>query len=244
MLALNPSTNSESPAWERQEGENDLWYFRFRRYLAMGTTRSVMGAFNAERVEQGKAKEPRPSGAWTKAAERFAWRERAAAYDAHQIAQSEAAREEERRREEQEWDRRERALCERAFNVAERMIEKAEGMLAFPLIERTIEEKKEKLIDSAGEEMEVVVATTILRPGRWTFGTAPRLVAGADLIARLACDLRMVEMLKEIEALSDEQLSEEFRAQVALADYTEGEIVGETADAPAPPDETIKLSTS
>jgi hypothetical protein len=227
---LNAPDNPSTPLWEQQPGEPDLWFYRFRKFLQMGTTRTVMGAFNADLEERGKPKQPRPSGAWSRAADEFEWRARAAAFDAYQFAQSEAARAQERRDDDARWEKRERDLRERAFGIAERMIEKAEGMLQFPLIERKVEERKETVIDSAGEEMEVVVSTTVIRPGRWTFGTVPRLVAGADLIARLACDLRTIEMLKQIEGMTDEQLNEEMRAHAALADFTEGEVLPEDAE--------------
>lgn len=68
---VNPSRTP----WDQQPGENDLWYARFIRFVALGPKRSVslvaMGRRNAY---------PVPAH-WPIQAKQRLWRERAAAFD-------------------------------------------------------------------------------------------------------------------------------------------------------------------
>jgi len=65
----------EIEAWSQQPGENDLWYSRFLRFIALGPSRSVsllaMGRRNAY---------PVPAH-WPIQAKQWNWRERAKAFD-------------------------------------------------------------------------------------------------------------------------------------------------------------------
>jgi hypothetical protein len=241
MLALNAPDSAASdagstpdekiPVWEQQNGEPHLWHCRFRRFLLMGPSRTVMGAFNAERVEQGKEKQKRPSGAWNRASEQYNWRERAAAYDDYQLSQSETALEAARREKERAWQERQDKLQESAFALAEKMIKKAEGMLDFPLVERTVKEDKTEYKDEQGNVIKIVVEQTIIRPARWNFSSVPRMVAGADYIARLAVDMKTASLVREIENLSDEELLAEMRAHAAQQAIVEGEVMPEEPNA-------------
>ncbi len=84
------NTNS---TWERQENEPVLWFQRFQRFLAMGPDRSVLAFYNHWRQEKAKKSKAKftpansPPSAWTKAAQRYNWRQRASAYDLHQLKQ-------------------------------------------------------------------------------------------------------------------------------------------------------------
>ena len=235
LLALNApdagntpvvSTPSENiPVWEQQNGETHLWHCRFRRFLLMGPARTVMGAFNDERVEQGKEKQKRASGAWNRASEQWAWRARAAAYDEHQLSQSEMSQQAARREKDRAFQERQDALQDSAFSLAEKMIKKAEGMLDFPLVERTVKEDKTEYKDEQGNLVKVIIEQTIIRPARWGFSTVPRIVAGADYIARLAVDMKTAQLVREIENLSDEELLDEMRAHAAQQAIVEGEVM-------------------
>lgn len=68
--------------WEGNlPGEKDIWFRRFRSYLSM-PRRSILGAFNAEEVAQGKPnKSPRVPGSWNQAVDKFEWKQRAKAFD-------------------------------------------------------------------------------------------------------------------------------------------------------------------
>lgn len=86
--------------WEQEPSESQKWFSRFERYRLQGPARAVLAAYNAERTEQGTARERKPAqspaASWTEASHRFRWRERAEAWDRHQRALARAAQEQER----------------------------------------------------------------------------------------------------------------------------------------------------
>jgi hypothetical protein len=63
------------PAWSQQRGENDLWYFRFLRFVALGPGRSVSLVSTGERNHY-----PVPAH-WPIQAKQLNWRERAKIFD-------------------------------------------------------------------------------------------------------------------------------------------------------------------
>lgn len=75
--------------WERQDNEPTLWFGRFQRFLAMGPERSVLGLYNQWRQEKAHESKPAssPPSAWTNAAKKWNWRQRASAYDLTQLKQ-------------------------------------------------------------------------------------------------------------------------------------------------------------
>ncbi|HNP70954.1 MAG TPA: hypothetical protein PKK15_07600 [Kouleothrix sp.] len=72
----------ETPAYERREGEPDLWYDRFERFRLAGPARSLLSIYNAERAKEQQEPARDIPGAWKDAAEAWQWRTRAAAWDA------------------------------------------------------------------------------------------------------------------------------------------------------------------
>jgi hypothetical protein len=76
-----PDTTPPSDPWERQPGENTRWYSRFEQFRLAGAGRSLLGAVNAERIKQGKERQDAIPGAWSRAAAKWHWRERAEAWD-------------------------------------------------------------------------------------------------------------------------------------------------------------------
>lgn len=62
-------------AWDQQTSENDLWYIRFLRYVAMGPGRSV------SLVATGKRNSYPVPAHWPVQAKQMDWRPRAAAFD-------------------------------------------------------------------------------------------------------------------------------------------------------------------
>lgn len=62
-------------AWEQQPGENDLWYARFLRYVAIGPGRSV------SLVATGRRNAYPVPAHWPIQAKQHSWRERAGAFD-------------------------------------------------------------------------------------------------------------------------------------------------------------------
>ena len=61
--------------WEQQPGENDLWYSRFLRFVALGPGRSV------SLVATGRRNAYPVPAHWPIQAKQRLWRERAAAFD-------------------------------------------------------------------------------------------------------------------------------------------------------------------
>jgi hypothetical protein len=93
------------------------------------------------------------------------WPKRAAAYDDHIANTAFAAEEATLVQHAGKWATRMEATREEAFQIAGKLIEKAEAMLKFPLAETTSADGK-----------------TTIKPGRWTFADAAKL---ADVAARL-----------------------------------------------------------
>ena len=87
--AQTPPESSEP--WEQQPGEPSRWYARFERFRLAGPSRSLLGAVNTERQQNGKRSTRSVPQAWAKAAHEWRWRERAEAWDAHERRQARAA---------------------------------------------------------------------------------------------------------------------------------------------------------
>lgn len=72
-----------SQAWERQEGEDTMWYDRFLVFLRMGPSRTMLGAVHlVEEAEKSREKQSsKTPGAWNDAAKEWNWQKRAEAWD-------------------------------------------------------------------------------------------------------------------------------------------------------------------
>jgi hypothetical protein len=86
-----PDTKPERESWDRQAEEPNRWFSRFERYRLAGPGRSLLGAVNAEQAEKGKNKRGWIPGAWSRAAARWNWRDRAEAWDEHDRQQARQA---------------------------------------------------------------------------------------------------------------------------------------------------------
>jgi hypothetical protein len=78
--------------WERQKNEPANWYMRFRRYLEMGTKRSLQAAITSEPASPKAIKGTKGHqnltdvsvpGSWKRASKLWNWVARAKAYDEH-----------------------------------------------------------------------------------------------------------------------------------------------------------------
>ena len=63
--------------WERQSGENNLWFMRFHDYMMLGPKRSMMATMRQNHVRAGSR------GHWKDLAIKWDWLNRAEAYDKH-----------------------------------------------------------------------------------------------------------------------------------------------------------------
>src|SRR5215204_7808605 len=67
--------------WDRLENEPERAYRAFEAFLALpGNERTLLAAY---RQHVGNPDAVKPSDTWSRWSSQFAWRERAAAYDAH-----------------------------------------------------------------------------------------------------------------------------------------------------------------
>jgi len=73
----------EKLPWDQQDGESSRWFQRFSAFRLLGPGRSLIAASNAERVSRSLEKSVQTPGSWRKAAERWQWLVRAAAWDKH-----------------------------------------------------------------------------------------------------------------------------------------------------------------
>lgn len=67
-------------AWDQQPGENNLWYARFLRFVAIGPTGPV-GPRSISLVSTGQKNHYPVPAHWPMVAKQRLWRERAAAFD-------------------------------------------------------------------------------------------------------------------------------------------------------------------
>lgn len=74
--------------WDQQKNEPDIWYRRFTTYRLIGPRRSVQRAWIMEKsLTQAIDKYANNSnGAWTLKAREWSWKERATAWDDHNLA--------------------------------------------------------------------------------------------------------------------------------------------------------------
>ena len=73
--------------WDRQTGETEEWYERFKLYLYMGPDRTIAAAHRfAGRIAKGAAHGQ--LGSWRRAAQRHHWQERAATFDVDLVRQA------------------------------------------------------------------------------------------------------------------------------------------------------------
>jgi hypothetical protein len=80
-----------APSWDRQAEEPNLWFSRFERYRLAGPGRSLRAVINVEQADKGEKRHRSIPGAWSRAATRWQWRERAEAWDEHERQQACAA---------------------------------------------------------------------------------------------------------------------------------------------------------
>lgn len=117
--------------WDRRDAESSRAYFCFLNFLNSGADRTVIASF---RQITGKPQARQVAGAWNAWVLKYAWQERAAAWDSHQQQLADEERRKLARADEKKWAERRRALREREFAVSEQLITTAEAILAQPAL--------------------------------------------------------------------------------------------------------------
>lgn len=156
--------------WDRQsdaagEPEPLLWWGRFRDFLRLDKDRSLLELANRWRDARGRKRTDDPPGAWRRAAARWQWVERAAAFDLEQERIIQA-----------EWEARRRKLREEEWDVAQKLLERCRQML-------TVSPFRTSMTAVEGK------AVTVLEPYGWQFRDVEKAARAASQLARLAAGL-------------------------------------------------------
>jgi hypothetical protein len=170
--------------WLKQAGESSKAHAAFRIYLELGTNRSIDIAYRAAKEQQASSK--RASGTWMTWASRNNWVARAQAYDRYLISLEAAQREDTIKAKAKEWHERRDAIRAREIEIAEKLIERAERMLEYPLIEQTLQRDGK---------------TIIIQPAVWTMATVPRFAEVAFKLLRLNADLETDRVMHDVTGL-------------------------------------------
>jgi len=148
--------------WEQRPRESNKAFAAATIYFQLGAARSL------PRVSQEYSRSVPLLKRWSR---RWRWVRRARAWDAHMAAIQAEALEARRAETARTWAEREEALRERKYDLAMKMLAKAEAMAAFPLAQV-----------SQGEDGK----TTVVKPAKWTFFSLARLAATGSALAQEA----------------------------------------------------------
>lgn len=148
---------------ERLPAESPQAYEAYRLYVEMGPERAM------ERVAQKLGKSLVLMKRWSS---KHHWVARATAHDQRLIELEIQAEEAKLVQKAGLWAKRMQETREQAFQMAERLLEKAEAMLKFPLAETTTADGQ-----------------TTIKPARWSYADAARLIDTAARLKQLATGL-------------------------------------------------------
>jgi hypothetical protein len=168
IMDINPKP------WERQPYETPAMFGYFLFYLEQDSPRSLITAFRSWRAKRGTngALAKRPPGSWRNIAAgktrqgqpiegAMTWEERALAWDDNLIDL-----------ERQKWVERRLELKEKEWEVSQKLLEKAEQMLMFPVMETRSAD-----------------GVTVIYPAGWQFRDVPAVAQAASKLARLAAEM-------------------------------------------------------
>ncbi len=68
-------------SWDRQKGENLMWFSRFETYRMIGPERTLLGTINEMMVKKGEKRRNSIPNSWSLNFEKFDWKQRAEAWD-------------------------------------------------------------------------------------------------------------------------------------------------------------------
>ena len=167
----NPNSQTVHDAllmWEQQPDEPAKHFAWFHVFLMLGPSRSISAAYNAvQNTKTGKkSKEVHgsriQSRTWQTTSRDWRWGTRARAWDAEQRRLDEAAKVAARVE-----------LTEREFKQRQKMMDKIEKMLEFPVhrVEHVEEDGK---------------TVTIVNPARWDFNTVARLLLAQAKLGQMS----------------------------------------------------------
>lgn len=165
----------ERQPWDSQPGEPNEFFKRFRRYLTLPGKRSLLAAYNCERVEKGRKRTTTYPDNWRNAYLQWRWAERAAHWDGYNQTL-----------ELEEWRRKRRQLREQEWELAQAGIAKAREMLKMPIVAQT-----------------TVDGQTIITPAKWTFRDAFAILSESYALAREAAQMSTLKEEEALQVLVD-----------------------------------------
>jgi hypothetical protein len=94
-------------------------------------------------------------------------------------------------------EKRKQQVHDRAWEMAQKLFEKATAMLNTPLLESQVGADE---VHTTPDGKTTTIKRTILTPAGWTFGTAAKIIETSDALARLA-----LGMPQKVHALTDKE---------------------------------------
>lgn len=166
---------ADTKPWERQRGDDGeleppLWWDRFRAYQRLGPSRSLLKTVNLERRTKGQKRTTYLPGSWRRAFKVWEWKARAEAWDEYK-----------RQEADEEWADRRKQIKDREWEGANKLLERVEHMLSYPLAEVTRVDKT----DDKGKP----ISYQIFKPVRWRQSDITRFMETASKLARLAAEM-------------------------------------------------------
>ena len=157
------------PHWHRKPNETEACFHKFTLYLNQPTPRHLPTAAVAAGCSYDLIK--RYSAAWK-------WKARACAYDMHNAAVEQGAKDKAIGTSAATWAQRRDSNNESVYKLAMRMRERGQAMLDFPL---STTEVKEKYPDGR-------VKTTVVNAAPWSLSTANSLMRASVEISMICID--------------------------------------------------------
>jgi hypothetical protein len=158
--------------WDRQPRETLTAYATFQAFLAQGTARNLNALARSIHRCQTTI---------NRRAKLYRWQERALAWDHAQAALVEAAERRSLEARGRLWADRVVALREKEFALGEKLLAKAQAMIAFPL---TVTRREAR----GGRSV------LITEPAEWNFGTVARLAEVGSELTRRGAGLPMAAL--------------------------------------------------
>lgn len=167
-------------------------------YALLGVGRSLEKLENQYRSDTTLIRPPtRQRSTLASWSVRWEWQERVASYD--ECLAADRLAEDDRK-----WRERREEHRERAWDLAQRLFQRAEELLSFPVVEVTVETSQTKSEDGT----KVFITQQVIKPAKWTQSDIARLVETYDKIARLAAGMDTEQQRLVIEGLPPEKLRE------------------------------------
>jgi hypothetical protein len=183
--------------WEQQTEEPDEWFIRFAQFKLLGGSRSLLRAYNDERLQKSQKKSNSAPPPWRAASKKWNWVDRAVAWDKYQQTRSEKRWEKAKIN----WEKRREDQREKEWELSQKLIARAELMLAHPLTET------ETTVDKDGETL-----TAVIVPAKWQFRDITTCMESASALARSAAgaseqnEIQALNVLREAGWIPEEMI--------------------------------------